>query len=153
MADILPYLGVERSYSDEEAAGKTVILEDMTGMTADQARKLLQQQGLNCKIQGTEESVTHQIPAAGSAVPGDSDVILYFGQQPEVAVTEVPDFTGMNRQQASDTAGAAGLYILVSGNQSIEPQVVVTAQSEPKNTQVPVGTTIRLEFTDIQASD
>ena len=153
MADILPYLGVERSYSDEEAAGKTVILEDMTGMTADQARKLLQQQGLNCKIQGTEESVTHQIPAAGSAVPGDSDVILYFGQQPEVAVTEVPDFTGMNRQQASDTAGASGLYILVSGNQSIEPQVVVTAQSEPKNTQVPVGTTIRLEFTDIQASD
>ena len=153
MADILPYLGVEQSFSEEEAAGKTVILEDMTGMTAEDAQKLLRSQGLSCKIQGTEETVTRQIPAPGSAVPGDSEVILYFGKEPDAPLTQVPDFTGMNRQQANDTAGAAGLYILVSGNQSVDPQVVVTTQSEMKNTQVPVGTTVILEFADMQASD
>ena len=153
MADILPYLGVEQSFSEEEAAGKTVILEDMTGMTAEDAQKLLHSQGLSCKIQGTDETVTRQIPAPGSAVSGDSEVILYFGKEPDAPLTQVPDFTGMNRQQASDTAGAAGLYILVSGNQSVDPQVVVTTQSEMKNTQVPVGTTVILEFADMQASD
>ena len=153
MADILPYLGVEQSFSEEEAAGRTVVVEDMTGMTAQQAEQLLAQQGLTARIQGTEETVTGQIPAAGTAIPGDSQVLLYFGDMPQENMTTVPDFSGMNRQQASDAAGAAGLYILVTGNTSVDVSVVVTAQSEPKNTQVPVGTTIQLEFTDTQASD
>jgi hypothetical protein len=46
-----------------------------------------------------------------------------------------------------------GLYILVSGNSGIEPNITVTAQSVPKNTQVPVGTTIRLEFADTKIPD
>ena len=65
----------------------------------------------------------------------------------------MPDFTGMNRQQASDAAGAAGLYILVAGNGEISPRVVVTAQNYEMNTQVPAGTTIILTFTDITARD
>ena len=59
----------------------------------------------------------------------------------------------MNRQQASDAALSLGLYILVSGNSAIDPNVIVTAQSVPKNTQVPVGTTIRLEFADTKIPD
>jgi hypothetical protein len=47
----------------------------------------------------------------------------------------------------------AGLSILARGNQSVHHQVVVTAQSEPKDTEVPVGSVIELNFTDIQASD
>ena len=84
---------------------------------------------------------------------GDSEVILYLGQPPQIPMTKVPDFTGMNRQQAGDTAGKAGLSILPLGNQSLHPQVVVTGQSEPKDTEVPAGSVIELDFTDIQASD
>jgi len=65
----------------------------------------------------------------------------------------VPDFTGMNRSQAQEAAGKAGLYILVSGNTSLGPNVVVTAQSEAKSTKVKTGSTIKLTFTDIQARD
>ena len=65
----------------------------------------------------------------------------------------VPDFTGMNRQQASDAAGKLGLYILVTGNDGISPNVTVTAQDTPKDTQVAVGTTIILTFTDTAARD
>ena len=153
MADILPYLGVERSWTEEDAAGRTVILEDMTGMTAAEAEKLLKSQGLTALIQGTDETVTAQLPAPGEAVPGDSQVILYFGAVPETPLVTVPDFTGMTRQQASDAAGLLGLYILVSGNPEISNQVVATQQSVPKDTQVPVGTTITLEFTHLGAAD
>ena len=153
MADILPYLGVERSYTAEEAAGRNVVLEDMTGMTAKEAQSLLKTQGLTAQTEGAGDTVTAQIPAAGQNVPGDSQVILYFGQEPEQRMVKVPDFSGMNRQQASDTAGTLGLYILVAGNDSMDPKVVVTSQSERKDTQVPVGTTICLTFADTKAAD
>ena len=153
MADILPYLDVERNYAEDDAAGRQVILDDMTGLTAEQAQKLLKEQGLTATAVGGGEAVTAQIPAPGECVPGDSQVILYFGEDPAERLVTVPDFTGMNRQQASDTAGSLGLYILVCGNDSLSYDVVVTAQSEAKDTQVPVGTTIRLEFADIGAHD
>jgi beta-lactam-binding protein with PASTA domain len=59
----------------------------------------------------------------------------------------------MNRSQAREAAGKAGLYILVTGNMSIEPNVTVTAQSEPKGAKVPTGTTITLTFADTKARD
>ena len=153
MADILPYLGVNTSYSEEDPAGRQVILPDFTGMNTDQIQVLLRQNGLKAQIQGSEETVTTQIPQPGTVVAGDSELILYMGDPPRIPMTKVPDFTGMNRKQASDAAGMAGLSILVRGNQSVHPQVVVTAQSQPKDAEVPVGSTIELEFTDIQASD
>ena len=50
-----------------------------------------------------------------------------------------------------DTAGLLGLYILVTGNDALD--AVVTAQDYTKDTQVPVGTTIKLEFADTKAAD
>ena len=78
---------------------------------------------------------------------------VYLGEKPETEEVEVPDFLGLNRQQASDLAGSLGLYILVTGNQEISPGVTVTAQDLPRDTPVPLGTTITLEFTDTAARD
>ena len=153
MADILPYLGVKHNYTEEDAAGKTVVVADYSGLTAKEANALLKQQGITALFQGTEETVAGQIPAAGQSVPGDSQIILYFGDAKAPSYTEVPDFTGMNRSQASDAAGKAGLYILISGNMSLDPSVVVTGQSEPKGTKVQTGTTITLTFADTKVRD
>jgi stage V sporulation protein D (sporulation-specific penicillin-binding protein) len=153
MADILPYLGVKQSFSEDEIAGKTVIVDDFSGMTAKEAEKLLKNQSLCAKIIGTGETVTGQIPSAGDQVPGGSEVLLYLGEETDSRIVKVPDFTGMNRQQASDAAGSLGLYILVSGNGDAAANIVVTAQSVPPNTEVTVGTTVTLEFTDTTAKD
>ena len=153
MSDILPYLGVKRNYTEEDAAGRTVILEDLTGLDRTEAEKLVKSQGLTCIFHGEGETVTAQIPDAGQGVPGDSQVIVYLGDEPERENVSVPDFVGMNRQQASDAAGELGLYILVKGNTGLSPQITVTAQSVAKNTQVPEGTTIELTFIDTQAVD
>ncbi len=153
MADILPYLGVKQSYPEGDAAGKLVTVEDMTGMTAKEAEKLLKDKTLTAKCIGTEEAVTAQIPSPGSAVPGGSQVILYFGDDPGEEAVSVPDFTGMNRQQAVDAAGVLGLYILPQGNLELKPGVVVSVQSHPKDSKVPSGTTITLTFTDTSVSD
>ena len=151
MADILPYLGVRQSFSEEDAAGKTVVMADLTGMTAEEAKKWLKENGLTGTLIGPEDRVTAQIPAAGNGVPGGSEILLYLGDEPPEEPVEVPDFSGMNRQQASDAAGKLGLYILVAGNTSTEPKIVATAQSVAAGTKVPPGTTIKIEFTDTKA--
>jgi len=153
MADILPYLGVERTFAQDDPAAQTVILEDLSGFTRKDAEKYLKSHSLSAKISGSGDTVTAQIPAAGQSVPGESQVLLYLGEEPEQRMAEVPDFMGMTRQQASDAAGKLGLYILVTGNQEVAPNVIVTAQSEAAKTQVSVGTTITLHFTDTTVSD
>ena len=153
MADILPYLGVERTFSEEELAGQEVVMEDLTGLTREEAEQRLKGLGLTASFIGSEEQVTGQLPAAGQTVPGGSQVLVYLGEEAGEEPVTVPDFTGMNRQQASDAAGKLGLYILVTGNMEISTAVTVTDQSEPQDTQVPRGTTITLEFTDTGARD
>jgi len=153
MADILPYLGVQQHFSEGELAGKTIVMPDLVGLTAAETEKVLKEQGLTMIQRGSEETVTGQIPAAGQEIPGGSQVIVYFGEDLEAPMVEVPDFLGMDRQQASDAAGKLGLYILVSGNPSLEKDVKVTNQEIPAGTKVPAGTTVKLNFTDTAARD
>ena len=153
MDDILPYLGVEKTFSEEEAAGRSILVENMTGYSRRETEKWLKDNGLTAQLMGDEETVTAQIPAAGQYIPGDSEMILYFGSEATPRQVEVPSFLGMNRQQASDAAGKLGLYILPSGNPSTDPKVTVTVQSISAGTQVRVGTTVQLEFTDTASAD
>ena len=97
--------------------------------------------------------MTAQIPAPGEAVPGGSQVLLYLGEMPEQTLVKVPDFSGMNRAQATDAAGKLGLFILASGNTEISPHVTVAAQDIPSGTEVPLGSTITLHFTDNTSRD
>ena len=153
MEDILPYLGVQRNYTESDVAGQTVIVEDLTGMNREETEKLLKKQNLTAVFSGSGETVTGQIPAAGHPISGGSQMIIYLGEPAEVRTVEVPDFTGMNRQQAADTAGKLGLYILVTGNTEISTTVVVTSQAVPAGQKVDAGTMIKLEFTDTIARD
>jgi stage V sporulation protein D (sporulation-specific penicillin-binding protein) len=153
MLDILPYLGVQQNWSEEDAAGKTVVMEDLTGRHLKDAQKYLKQQSLTVKVVGSGQIVTGQLPAAGQSVPGGSEILLYCGENPEQRTVTVPDFTGMTRQQASDTAGSLGLYILVSGNSGISPKITVTRQNIAPGESVNIGTTIQLEFADLSVSD
>ena len=149
MADILPYLGVERC----DNSGQMIAVENLEGLTAKEAEARLEAQGFTAEFVGQEETVTGQIPAAGISIPFGSQVLLYMGENAGNEPVTVPDFSGMTRQQASDAAGKLGLYIQIAGNTGLESHITVTAQSIEKNTQVPPGTTIRLEFTDGAARD
>ena len=153
MADILPYLGVQRNYTENDAAGQTIVMENLVGLTGKEAEKLLKTQTLTARVIGNGETVTGQIPAAGQTVPGMSEVLLYLGETAPEETVEVPDFSGMNRAQAAAAAGQLGLYILVTGSSEISPKVVVTLQDIPAGTQVSAGTTIGLQFTDTGARD
>ena len=153
MADILPYLGVRRNYTENDAAGQTIVMENLVGLSPKDAEKLLKSQSLTARTIGIGEMVTGQIPAVGQTVPGMSEVLLYLGEKVPETMVEVPDFSGMNRAQATEAAGELGLYILATGSSETSPNIVATRQDIPAGTQVPSGTTIQLQFTDTGARD
>ena len=152
LSDILPYLGVEKTMLPEDAA-REVVIGEYSGMTRKEAEKALKALGLSACFSGSAETVTGQIPAAGSTVPGGSELFLYLGEQAPEETATVPDFSGMNRQQAADAADKAGVYIRCTGNPDTAMGVVVTAQDRPAGETVSWGTTITLGFTDIGARD
>ena len=149
MADILPYLGVQKS----EDAVREIEMEDCCGLTAETASRKLKESGLKSKLLGSGETVTSQIPMPGQRIPVGSEVLLYLEEESGQRITTVPDFTGMHRQQAAQAAGKSGLYLRITGNEEIAPHITVITQDVPKDTQVPIGTTITLKFTDRTARD
>ena len=153
MADILPYLGVKRNYSAEDAAGQMFVMADLTGMTVKAAETLLKESYLTCKTVGNGDVVTGQIPAAGQNVPGESQVLIYLGEKVPETDAEVPCFLGMTRRQAETAAKEAGVYILSAGNDGSDRPVTVIRQSVVPGAKVPAGTTVKLTFTDNSASD
>lgn len=153
MADILPYLGVQRKIDSEDTAEHVIVVEDLTGMTRGEAEDYLKQLSLTANFSGSGETVTGQIPAAGETIPGGSQMHIYFGEAAPETIVTVPDFTGMNRAQAAAAAGELGLYVLYTGNDGNTAAVVVTSQKIPAGTEVSTGTTIQLEFTDTGARD
>ena len=108
--------------------------------------------GLSYQAIGDGETVTGQIPEAGNTVPGGSQVLLYFGEPTPTEMVKVPDFNGMNRQQAADLAAQLGLYILVGGNTSLKTTVKAATQDLAPGTEVSIGTTVKIEFIDTKAN-
>ena len=77
MADILPYLSVERK--DD---GQQVTLEDYRELDRSQAEKQLKTQGLTAQAIGDGDYVTAQLPLPGQTVPGGSRILLYYTEAP-----------------------------------------------------------------------
>lgn len=151
--DILPYLGVEPDYSDEEISAINVSVPNVLGATKDQAGELLKDRSLTFRVVGEGEIVTGQIPATGAEVPGNSEIILYMDAEVPQDNTMVPDFRGMTVAQANQAATNYGIYIQAKGTDRTEGYIYVTYQSVEPGTEVPRGTTVNVEFTNNTVQD
>lgn len=149
MEEVLPYLGVEAQYNEEEAELLDTTAPSVTGMTLDQAYAVLEEAGLSYTVLGDESdgsiAVTQQVPASGTAVPKDGQVVLYTSGYDEAStLVTVPDFTGLDLVNANYVASLSGLQVSVSG--STGEGATVTSQALEEGEQVPMGTVISLTF-------
>ncbi len=147
-ADILPYLGVEPDYSDEDLNMISLVMPDVAGMTESEASAALTEKSFTYRKVGEGATVTGQIPAAGSKLPGKSEVILYFGQETPEEMVTVPDFYDVTIPDANYYAVNNGLYLLITGDNTEDMYVRATYQDIPAGTEVPRGTTVTVEFTN-----
>ena len=75
LSDILPYLGVEKCAEEGYA-----VLDDLTGLSPEEARAKLNEKKLEALFAGEGGTVVSQIPQAGQQVPEGSQILLYLGQ-------------------------------------------------------------------------
>ena len=147
MADILPYLEVTR-------AVEPVLTQvpDLAGLTAKEAEAALKEAGLEASTQGDADSVTAQLPAAGTALEAGSQVLVYLGTAVPETVT-VPDFAGMPPAQAAQAANDAGVALVTAGNPDLDCPLQVQSQDIPAGTAVEPGCTVTITLTDPEARD
>ena len=154
MAEILPYLGVEPSYSAEELLGMDTTVPNVIGMSVEEAKTKLKDRALSYKIVGDGETITDQTPAGGAIIPGKSSVILYAGEEKSTSKCVVPHLIGKTPSEANTTATAAGLLIRFSGTTGSESSSVrVLSQSIDEGTEVEAGTVITVQLGDTSVTD
>ena len=154
MAEILPYLGVEPSYSAEELLGMDTTVPNVIGISVEEAKAKLKDRALSYKIVGDGETITDQTPAGGAIIPGKSSVILYVGEEKSTDKCVVPHLIGKTPSEANTTATAAGLLIRFSGTTGSESSSVrVLSQSIDEGTEVEAGTVITVQLGDTSVTD
>ena len=109
-ADILPYMGIEPEYDDaSEAADKAV--PGLEGLGTDEAAKALEKEGFGCRVIGTGDTVTAQLPLAGTVIAEGSTVIIYAGAQPSAALETMPGISGLSYAEAVKELDKYGVFV------------------------------------------
>ena len=154
MAEILPYLGIEPSYSAEELLGMDTTVPNVIGSTVEQAKEKLKERALSYKIVGEGDTITDQTPAGGAIIPGKSTVILYASAAKPTDKCVVPHLLGKTPSEANTAATAAGLLIRFSGTTGSESSAIrVLSQSIDEGTEVDAGTVITVQLGDTSVTD
>lgn len=154
MGEILPYLGVEPSYSAEELLGSDTTVNYVIGMTVADAEEKLKSKGFSVKVVGDGDTVTDQTPEGGTVIPGKSRVILYAGSEKPDTFCTVPSLVGLSPSEANMAVSSAGLLLRFTGTtDSGSGSVRVINQSEAAGAQVEAGTVISVQLSDNGVTD
>ncbi|MCD8004600.1 MAG: PASTA domain-containing protein [Oscillospiraceae bacterium] len=150
IADILDYMDVSTQYKAEELTGSDVSVPNVVGLDVDSAGEALEARGLTWRTVGSGEEITGQLPAAGSEIPENSQVVLYLGDSevPDEQV-EVPDLTGLSPEAVQTALNALGLYMRATGSVEFYTSTTTAfSQSVSSGTLVDPGTVIDVYFVD-----
>ncbi len=151
MAEILPYLGYEPKYSEEELKRLSVTVPDVVGMGIAEAKERITAAGLNSRVVGVGEKVTAQTPSAATSVYKNGTVILYTEGTSE-ETTIVPNLIGLTASEANISAASAGINIEFSGN-TTSSGLKAYSQSIPSGEVVKKGTVVTVSFREEATAD
>ena len=153
LADVLPYLGIEPEYTDEELAKLEINLPNYRGLSLDEAIMRLSEAGLSYEIVGTGNSIVNQVPPAKSTLSKDNGlVILYTSEVSEERNATVPNILGMTAAEANKALAKAGFNIHLEGALNGSGAVVMT-QSIAAGTVAPKGTVITVDIRHTNFTD
>lgn len=153
LSEILPYLGYQPQYSDEQIMQSTKTVPGVVGKTVDAAKSEVAAKGLSYKIVGSGQKVIRQLPESGSTVFNQGSVILYTEASAEKLKTKVPALTGMSLSQVNNLAAQYGLNISFKGNVNSNKAVVSYQQSIAAETEVERGTLVEVYFRSNETGD
>ena len=149
MEEVLPYLGVEKKYTDSELDYISGIAPDVTGHTIEEAQEMAGDLGIDVKVLGEGDIVIDQIPYAGETVPNGGTIVLYTDNESINEKVEVPSFIGLSLYNANELAAQCGLQIKAGGAAANGVYVYASSQNYLEGEKVRVGTIINVTFAEI----
>jgi len=153
LADVLPYLGIEPQYTDEELAKLEINLPNYRGLSLDEAIMRLSEAGLTYEIVGSGTSVIDQVPPAKSTLSKDNGlVILYTSEATDEKTAIVPNVLGMTAAQANKALANAGFNIHLEGALNGSGAIVMS-QSIEAGSLAPKGSVITVDIRHTNFTD
>ena len=151
MTDVLPYLGYEASYSEEELKKLTISVPETSGIALAEAKQKISNAKLQYQVVGSGETVIRQLPEAGNQVLTGGVVILYTDDTGDKTVT-VPNLVGLTATEVNRVAATVGINIEFSGNTSSSGLKAYNQSIEAGQT-VNAGTIVTVYFRDESTVD
>lgn len=146
--EILPYLGFEPQYSEEELAKRAISVPDTTGQEVAEAKGMITTAGLIYRVVGNGEQVVSQLPKSGETLYAGGLVILYTESDEGEETGTVPDFSGMSVSEVNTAAAEAGINVEFSGNTLSSAETKAYKQSVRAGETVKTGTVVTVYFRD-----
>ena len=154
MGEVLPDLGVEPDYTEEQLAGADAAVPNTVGLTASEAITKLEGAGFGYKLVGASDTVTAQIPAGGAIVPNNASIILYCGAEADTSPCTVPNVVGLSAAEANKAITNAGLIMRIAGTTSSSSgNVYAISQETAEGTELAPGEVVTVRFGDSSVLD
>lgn len=146
MSEVLPYLDVKTSYTDEELGYVDASAGDYTGVSVDEAKTAVEADGFTVTVKGNGSTVISQIPTVSSGLQKGGSIVLYTDSDSQSETVSVPSLIGLSPDEVNDVASAYGLNVSFSG--ATTSSGTSSSQNIEAGTSVSPGTVITVSFAD-----
>lgn len=146
MSEVLPYLDVKTSYTDEELGYVDASAGDYTGVSVDEAKTAVEADGFTATVKGNGSTVISQIPTVSSGLQKGGSIVLYTDSDSQSETVSVPSLIGLSPNEVNDVASAYGLNVSFSG--ATTSSGTSSSQNIEAGTSVSPGTVITVSFAD-----
>lgn len=146
MSEVLPYLDVKTSYTDEELGYVDASAGDYTGVSVDEAKTAVEADGFTATVKGNGSTVISQIPTVSSGLQKGGSIALYTDSDSQSETVSVPSLIGLSPDEVNDVASAYGLNVSFSG--ATTSSGTSSSQNIEAGTSVSPGTVITVSFAD-----
>lgn len=146
MSEVLPYLDVKTSYTDEELGYVDASAGDYTGVSVDEAKTAVEADGFTATVKGNGSTVILQIPTVSSGLQKGGSIVLYTDSDSQSETVSVPSLIGLSPDEVNDVASAYGLNVSFSG--ATTSSGTSSSQNVEAGTSVSPGTVITVSFAD-----
>ena len=150
MSEVLPYLGIEAVYTDDEIETIDTYVPNVMDYSLTSAYAQIQKHGLTHVVVGEGQKITDQYPVGGFSIAKGSTVFLYTDDA-EPKYVDVPDLNGRSVSYVRSLFSSLGLNLMINGSTS-SSAVAVSQDIEP-GTSVREGTIITIDFVNKNIND
>ncbi len=143
---IMPHLGIEPSYTNEELSTLSRTTPSVAGQSLSVAQTKVANAGLKATVIGEGDKVVAQVPEAGQTIPAGGTMLLYT-EETDMEMVVVPDLTGLSVTEVKARASRQGLNVQLSGLVGGSADAAISNKQNYKaGEEVPKGTVIEVNF-------